>query len=615
MSCGMLGTLDGEYADHVYNHVGEIFGNWFYGHDMSVVEFVTAVLLLRVEQRKRNEAKMMKLWDGREFAAGGVNYSFRTMNPIKQKDEEKNMSIIATSIEETTLDDDDIVPESVGSHLSRDLQSFLWGPEAIDDEETGQAQGNGEHVDAAVKTRRKLKIPKFHKKRSAIPLDLSVDSQDKKDLQLVTDYLPYMLAIYGWKLLVYMDTVEFRPFKRMTKLLKLPARGQNHTYQDDNFCSCARSALLTQAGIKDEHVVYASFSVVEAISIPHAIMVDHDKLSIVVTCRGSLSLADLLTDAMIEPESLMRAGERWGFDGRGNYAHSGMLLVAENIRIQLQKSGILHKLLGIEATHEVPTNLDEKEMNVKVEENVKAKLDELPDCTGYDLVVLGHSLGGGVAAILSLMLKPEFPDLRCIAYSAPGCVFNMELCREVKDWMISPFVGQEIVPLLSWRALKKLRGQLLEVLRRSKANKNKIIRKATLTGRSGAKLANELLYAEDKVPRSLERSKLLTLIQDLAQDNPESQLDRVPMGCPGKLLHFPKTSSERLGLCKSDRKYDATWVDQDDMDDLNVSTRMLFDHFPNFSAYIIHKTNAAVQFEARKPFMEATSSPKKRVPL
>lgn len=619
MSCGMLGTLNGAYSDHVYDQVAQIFGSWFYGHDMSVVEVVTAVLLLRVEQRKRNEAKMLRMWDGREFATEGVDYSFRTMNPVRQKQEKDvDMSVIGTSIGETTIDDDDIIPESVGSsHLSRDLQGFLWGPEEIEDEETGQGGMSEEHVTAALSMQRKLKIPKFQKKSSAVPLDVSSDSQDRKDLQFVTDYLPYMLAIYGWKLLVYMDTIEFRPFRSMSKLFKLPVRRRNHTYQDDNFCRCARSALLSQGGIKDENVLYASFSVIEGISIPHAVLVDHEKLSIVVSCRGSLSLSDLLTDAMIEPESLIRAGDRWGFDGHGHYAHKGMLLIAENIRIQLQKSGILHKLFGIEPQHEVPIDLDEAEKNVKVEESLHAKLKDLPDCTGYDLIVLGHSLGGGVAAILALMLKPEFPDLRCIAYSAPGCVFDVELCREVREWMLTPFAGHDLVPHLSWRSLKKLRGQLLEVLRRSRANKNEIVRKATLASRSGAKLASELLYDDGEVPLSEDRTKLLDLIRELAKDDPASQLDRVPMGCPGKLMHFPKTTSEKTGCCKSDRNYDATWVDQDDMDDVTVSTRMLFDHFPNFGAFIIHSTNRTVQFEGRRPYMEmdATVAPKRKVPL
>lgn len=37
----------------------------------------------------------------------------------------------------------------------------------------------------------------------------------------------------------------------------------------------------------------------------------------------------------------------------------------------------------------------------------------------YDLIVVGHSLGGGCAQVLSLMLRPSFPSLRCYAYEPP----------------------------------------------------------------------------------------------------------------------------------------------------------------------------------------------------
>ncbi len=48
---------------------------------------------------------------------------------------------------------------------------------------------------------------------------------------------------------------------------------------------------------------------------------------------------------------------------------------------------------------------------------------------GYRLIVTGHSLGGGVASILSMMLEPYYPDLYCYAFSTPGCIFRCE--REV----------------------------------------------------------------------------------------------------------------------------------------------------------------------------------------
>ena len=36
------------------------------------------------------------------------------------------------------------------------------------------------------------------------------------------------------------------------------------------------------------------------------------------------------------------------------------------------------------------------------------------------LVCVGHSLGAGAAAILAIMLRQEYPNTRCFAFSPPG---------------------------------------------------------------------------------------------------------------------------------------------------------------------------------------------------
>jgi len=38
----------------------------------------------------------------------------------------------------------------------------------------------------------------------------------------------------------------------------------------------------------------------------------------------------------------------------------------------------------------------------------------------YRLVLVGHSLGAGTAAILAILLRDQYPSLRCYAYSPPG---------------------------------------------------------------------------------------------------------------------------------------------------------------------------------------------------
>lgn len=39
-------------------------------------------------------------------------------------------------------------------------------------------------------------------------------------------------------------------------------------------------------------------------------------------------------------------GNRWGFNGKGRWAHSGMMRAAEAIREDLEKTGLLNTIFG-----------------------------------------------------------------------------------------------------------------------------------------------------------------------------------------------------------------------------------------------------------------------------
>lgn len=49
----------------------------------------------------------------------------------------------------------------------------------------------------------------------------------------------------------------------------------------------------------------------------------------------------------------------------------------------------------------------------------------------YNLIIVGHSLGGGCAQVLSLMLRPSFPSLRCYAYEPPVSHLSLQLLQLV----------------------------------------------------------------------------------------------------------------------------------------------------------------------------------------
>ncbi|KAK6012667.1 triacylglycerol lipase, partial [Ostertagia ostertagi] len=77
--------------------------------------------------------------------------------------------------------------------------------------------------------------------------------------------------------------------------------------------------------------------------------------------------------------------------------------------------------------------------------------------TNYQLVVCGHSLGAGVASLLTLLLKQEYPDVRCFAFAPPGCVISENGLHEMEQHVMSIVSGDDVVSRISFHAMQRLR--------------------------------------------------------------------------------------------------------------------------------------------------------------
>ena len=64
----------------------------------------------------------------------------------------------------------------------------------------------------------------------------------------------------------------------------------------------------------------------------------------------------------------------------------------------------------------------------------------------YDLVVVGHSLGAGTAAILAILMREHFPELQCFAFSPPGGLMSASCVEQTKSFITSVVVGKDVVP-------------------------------------------------------------------------------------------------------------------------------------------------------------------------
>mmetsp|Transcript_23876 Transcript_23876/g.36106 ORF Transcript_23876/g.36106 Transcript_23876/m.36106 type:complete len:402 (+) Transcript_23876:553-1758(+) len=138
--------------------------------------------------------------------------------------------------------------------------------------------------------------------------------------------------------------------------------------------------LVRKTGIKEEDVVAAKWAS-KTHRPAYFIVRDLKHRKIVLSIRGTFSARDVLTD-------LCASAETFETGRRGKHrAHHGMLEAAISLATETK-------------------------------ETVEKELHANP---GYSLVLVGHSLGGGVAAVLGTLWEKDYPNLQVYGYGSP-CV-------------------------------------------------------------------------------------------------------------------------------------------------------------------------------------------------
>lgn len=192
-------------------------------------------------------------------------------------------------------------------------------------------------------------------------------------------------------------------------------------------------AFAHHSGVSLDQILLSSYSdkVVDTSSgilLDHFIVVDHDPKAIVLTIRGTWGLDDVLTDLACEYEN-------FEIHGSSYKAHHGILRCA---RSMIRK-------------------------NSRVLNTIKAAMEGMgPE---YGLIICGHSLGGGVGALLSVLLTEYDTDVddfvtseqsmlppgrrvHCFTYGCPPTI--SEQLRMITERLITSVVyGCDIVPSLS----------------------------------------------------------------------------------------------------------------------------------------------------------------------
>ena len=110
---------------------------------------------------------------------------------------------------------------------------------------------------------------------------------------------------------------------------------------------------------------------------PFCLLVDREHCEVIVAIRGTLSVTDIATDAMAHPHPLPPGVEGAAADHGKAAAHGGVCKAAMALERTLVGSGVLGRLL----------------------------LGDTSSCKGFALIITGHSLGAGVAAVLALLIR------------------------------------------------------------------------------------------------------------------------------------------------------------------------------------------------------------------
>ncbi|EER90568.1 hypothetical protein BDA96_01G025200 [Sorghum bicolor] len=88
--------------------------------------------------------------------------------------------------------------------------------------------------------------------------------------------------------------------------------------------------------------------------------------------------------------------------------------------------------------------------------------NKMQEFSGYHIKVIGHSMGAGIGAILTYILREhyEFLSCSCLAFAPPACM-TWELAESGKDFITSLVNRNDVVPAFSKVSSESLRSEVM----------------------------------------------------------------------------------------------------------------------------------------------------------
>ncbi|RMX38306.1 hypothetical protein pdam_00010928 [Pocillopora damicornis] len=287
---------------------------------------------------------------------------------------------------------------------------------------------------------------------------------------------------------------------------------------------------------------------------------------------------DALTDLTGQQEELSIEGTEITC-----YAHKGILLCARYVKSKLEKEELLERAFS------------------RAGQN-------------YRLVIVGHSLGAGTASLLSVLLKPTYPELICFAYSNPS-VLSAPATPFCEEFIISVVLGKDVVPRMGVKSGDELRQDLVAVICKCSLPKYRVLMNGcwqalcfflgpSLRAGQGEDrhfFTRTRQYRSTSNHHSWESNLTQPLLEGLQDDTlvltpgepstgyfTEGELESAPTSSltpvsaeqlfpAGKILQIDERPSVRL----ESPQFDVMWADKENYVKLVIHPSMLSDHMPD----------------------------------
>ncbi|MCI4384115.1 hypothetical protein PGIGA_G00034880 [Pangasianodon gigas] len=394
----------------------------------------------------------------------------------------------------------------------------------------------------------------------------------ESELEKAAHFMQFAVAAYGWPIYVYLN-----PLTGFCKLSGNCCRNHNAAEYDlvggDN-ASCHFSSILHMTELQYRDFIHVSYHN-QIYEIPFFVALDHKREAVLVTVRGTLSLKDVLTDLSAECENLTVEGV-----SGASYAHKGISQAAGYIYKKLVNDGILRQAFSI-----------------------------APE---YKLVIAGHSLGAGAAALLAVLLHSSYSTLQCYAFSPPGGLMSKALAEYSKQFVISVVLGKDLVPRLSIPNMEDLKRRLLKMVSNCNKPKYKILLHGCwyeVFGGTPDDFPTEMENRrEEQLSQPLlgEQSLLVhgsTSYQSLSSDDSPTHTTHLPLYLPGRILYITEEGPSRRP-CFSQVRYRAEWASATAFNSVLISPRMLADHMPD----VVHKVLLSLTKERQSSLCPSSAS-------